>query len=109
MGDYLVFSSSRFAWDWDVRVALAGFVVGLLLLKAQAHPSRFRLNAISALAVTIGTAFASYSDLWLHHETFADATNIFIVYTAMSIVGCCILLSFLRTLSITHVKSKGKP
>ncbi len=109
MGDYLVFSSSRFAWNWDVRVALAGFVAGFLLFKTQAHPSRSRLNALSALAVTIGTAFASYSDLWLHRESFADATNIFIVYTAMSIVGCCLLLSCLRTFSTTPVKGKGKP
>jgi serine/threonine protein kinase len=108
-GDYLVFSSSKFGWNWDVRVALTGFIVGLLLLKAHAHPSRLRLNATSALAVTIGTAFASYTDLWLRNETFADATNIFIVYTAMSIVGCWLLLSLLWTLSSMNMKSKGKP
>jgi hypothetical protein len=107
-GDYLVFSSSKFGWNWDVRVALTGLIVGLLLLKAHAHPSRLRLNAMSALAVTVGTAFASYSDLRLRNETFADATNIFIVYTAMSIVGCWILFSLLWTLS-TMKKSKVKP
>jgi len=64
---------------------------------------------MSALAVTIGTAFASYADLWLRNETFAVATNIFIVYTAMSIVGCWILLSLLWMLSTTTAKSKGKP
>src|SRR5258708_6426483 len=108
-GDYLVFSSSKFGWNWDVRVALTGLIVGLLLLKAHAHPSRLRLNVMSALAVTVGTAFASYSDLRLRNETFADATSIFIVYTAMSIVGCWILLSLLWTLSTMNMKSKGKP
>ncbi|MFL5628129.1 MAG: protein kinase domain-containing protein [Ktedonobacteraceae bacterium] len=109
VGDYIVFSSSKFGWNWDVRVALAGFIVGLLLRKAHAQPGRWRLNTMSALAVITGTAFASYTDLRLHDETFAIATSIFIVYTAMSIVGCWILLSLLWTLSTRAARSKGKP
>lgn len=94
-GDYIGFAGGRFGWNWDLRVALVGFLVGWLVMQAKSRfkPARASLYGYSALAILIGTGFASYADLWLHQETLAVATVIFLVYSAISIVACLLLLS----------------
>jgi serine/threonine protein kinase/uncharacterized membrane protein len=100
LGDYLSYSSGHFGWNWDIRVALAGLLVGLLIRRANNHQglTRRAIYTYCALAIILGTAFASYSDLWLRHETFAVATNIFFVYSALSLACCLLLYVLVQTL-----------
>ncbi len=95
IGDYIGTAGGTFSWNWDLRVALVGLIAGLLLTRARHHQqpfSRRLINGVSALAILIGTAFASYTDLWLRHEPFANATTIFIIYSAISILVCWLLM-----------------
>jgi serine/threonine protein kinase/uncharacterized membrane protein len=96
LGDYLSYNSGHFAWNWDLRIALAGLLVGLLLRRAMGYTriSHTYIYGCCTLAIIVGTAFASYSDLWLRHETFSVASYIFIAYSALSLV-CCLLLYLL--------------
>jgi uncharacterized membrane protein len=95
IGDYIGMAGGTFGWNWDLRVALVGLITGLLLTRTRRHQqpfSRRLINGASALAILVGTAFASYTDLWLHHEPLANVTTIFIIYTAISILVCWLLM-----------------
>jgi serine/threonine protein kinase len=96
LGDVIGMAGGRFGWNWDVRVALVGLIAGLLLMWARQKQqpfSRRLINGISALAILIGTAFASYSDLWLRHEPTANASSIFIVYSIISMIICWLVMT----------------
>jgi uncharacterized membrane protein len=96
LGDYIGTAGGTFSWNWDLRVALVGLIAGLLLTRARRHQqpfSRRLINGVSALAILAGTAFASYTDLWLRHEPFANATTIFIIYAIISILVCLLLMA----------------
>ncbi len=101
IGDCIGSTGGSFGWNWDLRVALVGLIAGLLLAQARRHQqfiSRRQINGISALAILVGTAFASYTDLWLRHEPMTSATTIFIIYSIISIVICWLLLAPLMRL-----------
>ncbi|GCE10656.1 hypothetical protein KTT_05150 [Tengunoibacter tsumagoiensis] len=91
LGDYVVYSGQSFGWPWDLRVALAGLLVGLFLLRAR--PQRALFNSAILFAILLSTAFASYTDMWLQRQTSLVATTIFIIYSTISVISCLILLS----------------
>jgi serine/threonine protein kinase/uncharacterized membrane protein len=95
LGDYIGTVGGTFGWNWDMRVALAGLIAGLLLTRVRhkQQPVSHRLiNGVSTLAILVGTAFASYTDLSLRHEPLANATSIFIIYSIISIIICWLLM-----------------
>ncbi len=98
LGDYISYSNGHFGWNWDVRVALVGLLVGFLVRRASfsRRVTRRMIYSYCSLAIIIGTAFASYSDLLLHNETFVLATTIFFVYTALSLIGSLLLFFLLQ-------------
>lgn len=96
VGDCIGTVGGSFGWNWDLRVALVGLIAGLLLMRAyrrQQPISRRLINGISALAILVGTAFASYTDLWVRHEPATSATTIFMIYSIISILICWLLIA----------------
>lgn len=71
------------SWTWNVGHPLIGFIAGLAFLKTQ---GRYRTATAVAMAVftgavgiLIGTAFSSYSDIWVSGLTTGDAWSNFLL------------------------------
>lgn len=86
IGDYLFFANHSFGWNWDIRVAIIGFIVGLALMRG--HFRRSTLNGISVIAILLGTAFSCYTDMTIKQQPAAEATTIFLIYSLISIIFC---------------------
>ncbi len=90
-----------FLWNWDVRVALAGFIAGLVLLRTKGrYNSRGAIiltNVVAIVAIILGSAFANLTDIG-RGEAAQVAGTTFLYYTAIDIVLGAICLSLLLVL-----------
>jgi len=91
-------------WNWDLGNGIIGLVAGLALYSTvrgawgrYTRPTQIAIvEALSALGILIGIAFAAYTDIWVSKYNFAGATSEFIpAFLSDFICGLILLPIFL--------------
>jgi Predicted membrane protein len=105
-------SYHSFYWNWDVGNALIGLITGLVVIYTAGRYRRKRAiifaEVASFIAIVVGLAFASYTDVWVSKISFGAATGEFLIAAIPDLINGLILLPILLVAYNAAIRQRGR-
>ena len=110
LGDLI--SYHNFYWNWDLGNALIGLIAGLAPLITLGRYRKVRniviAEVFSLVAIVVGIAFASYTDVWVSQITVAAATTEFLPAAIPDAINGLILLPIVIVAYNAALRGRGR-
>lgn len=110
IGDLISYHS--FYWNWDVGNALIGLITGLVVIYTAGRYRHTRAiifaEVASFIAIVVGIAFASYTDIWVSKISFGAATGELVIAAIPDLINGLILLPILIVAYNAAIRRRGR-